>query len=86
MRRVFTKESQMQTASSRSRSRAARAETSRRRARHDEALIQAEVNRLARAIQPFGIMGRESPQKAAGAEHWHESGFDSALEAATNAG
>lgn len=76
----------MQTASNRSRFRAARAARSRRRARHDEAIIQAEVNRLARAIQPFGVMRRESLQKAAGAEHWHDGGFDTALEAAADAG
>lgn len=76
----------MQTSSNRNRFRAAYAAASRRRARHDEAIIQAEVNRLARAIQPFGIMRRAALQKAAGAEHWHQGTFDTALAAATNAG
>ena len=64
-----------------------RAERDRRMARrHDEAIIQAEVRRLARALRPYGVLHRDALEQAADARRWHEGGFDSALDAAVRAG
>jgi hypothetical protein len=57
-----------------------------RRRRHEEAVLQAEVRRLARAIQPFGILRRDALAREAGAEHWGQVGFGSALQAAVDQG
>jgi hypothetical protein len=54
--------------------------------RHDEAVIQAEVRRLAHALQPFGILRRDSLERVAKATKWHEGGFDRAIAAAVHAG
>jgi hypothetical protein len=54
--------------------------------RHDEAIIQAEVRRLARALRPFGVLHRDALEQAADARRWHEGGFDSALETAVRGG
>lgn len=54
--------------------------------RHDEAVIQAEVRRLARALRPYGVLHRDALERAAGAEHWRQGGFDSALSAAARSG
>lgn len=56
------------------------------RERHDEAVIQAEVRRLAQALRPFGVLSRDALERAAGAEHWHEGGFDGALSEAVKTG
>jgi hypothetical protein len=55
-------------------------------ARHEQAVIQAEMRRLARALRPFGVLHREALKRAAGAEKWHDGGFDRALRAAVRAG
>jgi hypothetical protein len=57
-----------------------------RLSRHDEAVMQAEVRRLARALRPFGILHRDALERVAGAEKWHEGGFDRALREAVRAG
>jgi hypothetical protein len=54
--------------------------------RHDEAVIQAEVRRLARALQPFGVLPRDSLKRVAGAAKWREGGFDRAIAAELRAG
>jgi hypothetical protein len=53
---------------------------------HDEPVIQAEVRRLARALRPDGVLHRDALERAAGAPHWHEGAFASALAAAVRAG
>lgn len=54
--------------------------------RHDQAVIQAEMRRVARALRPYRILHREALKRAAGAEKWHEGGFDRALRAAVQTG
>jgi hypothetical protein len=58
----------------------------RRVARHDNAVIQAEVRRLARTIAPFGVLHRDSLRELAHAAHWNEGGFEAALSAAVREG
>lgn len=55
-------------------------------ARHEQAVIQAEMRRLARALKPYRILHRDALQRAAGADSWHDGGFDRALYAAVKAG
>lgn len=57
-----------------------------RRSRHEEAVIQAEVRRLARTLKPYRILHRDALERACGAEKWHEGGFDRALLEAVKAG
>lgn len=59
---------------------------SRRGARHDNAIIQAEVRRLSRALAPYGILHRDLLRKAADAESWRDGGFEGALAAAVREG
>lgn len=54
--------------------------------RHDEAVIQAEVRRLACSLRPYRILSRGALQKAAGANHWSNNGFDQALSEAVRRG
>ena len=54
--------------------------------RHEQAVIQAEMRRLARALKPYRILHRDALQHAAGADSWHDGGFDRALRAAVKAG
>jgi hypothetical protein len=54
--------------------------------RHEQAVIQAEMRRLARALRPYRILHRDALKRAAGAEKWHEGGFDRALRAAVRTG
>jgi hypothetical protein len=54
--------------------------------RHDDAVIQAEVRRLARVLRPYGVLHRTALEDAAGARRWHEGGFDSGLSAAVDSG
>lgn len=54
--------------------------------RHEQAVIQAEMRRLARALRPYRILHRTALKQAAGAEKWHDVGFDRALRAAVRAG
>jgi hypothetical protein len=54
--------------------------------RHDRAVIQAEIRRLARTLKPYRILHRDALERACGAEKWHEGGFDRALQEAVKAG
>jgi hypothetical protein len=58
----------------------------RSRRRHEDAVIQAEVRRLARALAPYGVLRRDALRRTAGADSWQEGGFDRALSAAVEAG
>ena len=58
----------------------------RQRRRHDEAVVQAEVRRLARALRPFVVLHRAALAREARAERWHEGGFERALSAALSSG
>ena len=62
------------------------AATNGRISRHEQAVIQAEMRRLARALEPYRILPRDALKRAAGAENWHEGGFDRALGAAVREG
>jgi hypothetical protein len=55
-------------------------------ARHDEAVIEAEVRRLANTMRPYGVLRRDALERAAGAAGWHQGGFDAALRAAVRTG
>jgi|GEM_PF-7102950 len=54
--------------------------------RHEQAVIQAEARRLARALAPYRVLPRQTLERVAGASRWHDGGFDSALAAAVRAG
>jgi hypothetical protein len=54
--------------------------------RHRVAVVQAEARRLARILQPFGILRKDQLKRRAGAASWHEGSFDSALHAAVESG
>lgn len=57
-----------------------------RLSRHEQAVLQAEVRRLSHALKPFRILHRDALERLAGAENWHDGGFDRALREAVNAG
>lgn len=60
-----------------------RGDTHRRGAvRHDEAVIQAEVRRLARVLRPLGVLRRDALVRAAGSMQSQKSGSVGALSAA----
>ncbi len=59
---------------------------SRLRRRHEDAVIQAEVRRLARALAPYRVLQKDALRRTAGADSWHDGGFDRALDAAVEAG
>jgi hypothetical protein len=54
--------------------------------RHEQAVIQAEMRRLARSLGPYRVLHRDALRRVAGAEHWHDVGFDRALAAAVRTG
>lgn len=54
--------------------------------RHEDAVVRAEMRRLARTLEPYGILHRETLERACGADKWHEGGFDRALREAIKAG
>jgi hypothetical protein len=54
--------------------------------RHEQAVLQAEVRRLARSLRQYRILHRDALERACGAEKWHEGGFDRALHEAVKAG
>lgn len=37
-------------------------------------------------LRPYGVLHRDALERAAGADRWHEGGFDRALSAATHSG
>lgn len=59
---------------------------SRLRRRHADAVIQAEVRRLARALAPYRVLRKDALRHTAGADSWRDDGFDRALSAAVEAG
>lgn len=62
------------------------AATNGRISRHEQAVIRAEMRRLARALEPYRILPRDALKRAAGAANWHEGGFGRALGAAVREG
>jgi membrane protein len=54
--------------------------------RHREAVIRAEVKRLVHALAPYRVLHREALAREAGADAWHDRGFQRALDAALDAG
>lgn len=63
-----------------------KAHAARHSSRHDEAIIQAEVRRLCRALAPYGTLTRKQLGAIAQADQWHQGSFDSALEIAVRTG
>jgi hypothetical protein len=53
---------------------------SRQRRRHENAVIQAEVRRLARALGPFRVLQEDTLRRTARAESWRGVGLDTATE------
>ena len=64
----------------------ARGRATGRKNRHDEAVIQAEVRRLARALAPYRVLRRDTLASAAGAMQWREGAFERALQTAVGLG
>lgn len=52
----------------------------RQRRRHAEAVIQAEVRRLARALGPYRTLQEDTLRRAASADSWPGIGFETASE------
>jgi hypothetical protein len=46
---------------------------------HEGAVVHAEVNRLVRALRPYGVLRRDVLARTARAGSWHEAGFERAL-------
>ncbi len=55
-------------------------------ARHELAVVGAEVRRLVNALRPYGVLRRNALKRIAGAAKWHEASFERALSAAVEAG
>jgi hypothetical protein len=55
-------------------------ERSRHRRRHEDAVIQAEVRRLARALGPYRVLQEDTLRRAASAASWDDVGLDIASE------
>jgi hypothetical protein len=58
----------------------------RRISRHEQAVIQAEMRRLSRALAPYRVLHRDALEEVAQARQWHEGGFDAALREAVRSG
>ena len=56
------------------------------RQRHDEAVVQAEIRRLSRALRPYGVLRRDELEHEVGARSWHAGGFGEALDRAVRSG
>ena len=54
--------------------------------RHEEAVLQAEVKRLVRALAPYGVLSHDVLRREAGARNWREPRFERALAAAVEQG
>jgi hypothetical protein len=54
--------------------------------RHHDAVVQAEVRRLLRAIGPYRVLSRDTLSHITHAERWSEGGLDGALRAAVEEG
>ena len=53
---------------------------SRHRRRHADAVIQAEVRQLARALAPYRMLQEDTLPRMAGAGSWHDVGLETAPE------
>lgn len=53
---------------------------------HDAAVLRAEVTRVVHALRPYRILRHEALEREAGAQSWHQQGFERALRAAVAAG
>lgn len=58
----------------------------RQRARHDDAVLSAEVRRLVRVLRAYGPLQRASLAHISHAERWREGTFDRAVTAAIRGG
>jgi hypothetical protein len=54
--------------------------------RHRVAVVQAEARRIARILQPFGVLRKDELKRRARASSWHEGSFDTALSTAVASG
>ena len=52
----------------------------------DEAIMQAGVHLLRRALAPYGVLDRQTLEQVTRADSWPEGGFETALSAAVDAG
>jgi hypothetical protein len=57
-----------------------------REAARRSAITEAMVRDVARALAPYGVLGREALAEACRADRWEEGGFDIALQAAVREG
>jgi len=55
-------------------------------ARHDEAVLRAEIRRLVRALSPYGVLSHDALSRAVRAGNWNEPWFERALDAAVEQG
>jgi hypothetical protein len=53
---------------------------------HEQAVLQAEVRKLASCLKPYRILHRDALERACGSHNWHEGGFERALQEAVRAG
>ena len=53
---------------------------------HGEAVIRAEIKRLVRALSRYRVLRSDALAREAGADVWHQAGFERALQAAVQAG
>ncbi len=54
--------------------------------RHRVAVVQAEARRIARILQPFGVLRKDDLKRRARAASWHEGSFETALDTAVASG
>ena len=52
----------------------------RARRRHDEAVLQAEIGRLARALVPIGVPHLDARERSSDGRRWDQAGWGRALE------
>ena len=55
-------------------------------ARHNEAILRAEIRRLVRTLSPYCVLSRDALSREVGAAHWNEPWFERALDAAVEQG
>lgn len=53
---------------------------------HERVLAEAAARRVALALAPYGVLGREHLRRAAGADHWRGTSFQRALDEAVELG
>lgn len=54
--------------------------------RHEDAVVNAEARHLIRALAPYRVLHRDALATVAGADRWHEGGFERALAEAVRSG